>query len=213
MQEYFGKVMMAERKIFGGPAFTKSNVRSLPMKSGDLNLIDREYLSEAMKSEIHLIFGASFIKGWLAEELVQLGAINIHMGLSPHYRGSSCNFWAMYDERPQFVGATVHKLSKGLDSGDMLFHVRPEFDDQDPFVFTMLAVRAVQDEIVLQISAKTLLGHPAREQDRALQLRYSRNADFTDSIAREFLSRPVAPNTLADQLQAASQPLLLLPER
>ena len=34
------------------------------------------------------------------------------MGLSPFYRGSSCNFWAIKDKKPEFVGSTIHYLSK-----------------------------------------------------------------------------------------------------
>ena len=47
------------------------------------------------------------------------------MGVSPYYRGTSCNFWAIYDDNPSYVGSTIHLLSKGLDSGDILFHCIP----------------------------------------------------------------------------------------
>lgn len=50
------------------------------------------------------------------------------MGLSPYYRGTDCNFWALYDKKPQYVGATIHLLSKGIDSGPTLYHAlsKPE---------------------------------------------------------------------------------------
>ena len=76
-------------------------------------------LQAALSSDIYIVFGASFIKGWLVDFLIKNKAINIHMGLSPYYRGSSCNFWAMYDNNPNYVGATIHYLSKGLDSGEI----------------------------------------------------------------------------------------------
>ena len=44
------------------------------------------------------------------------------MGVSPYYRGNDCNFWALYDDNPHLVGATIHMLTKGLDSGPMLYH-------------------------------------------------------------------------------------------
>ena len=66
-------------------------------------------------------------------------AINIHMGISPYYRGSSCNFWAIYDGNPSYVGATIHLLSKGLDSGDILFHCLPKpLNNDGVFDFTMV---------------------------------------------------------------------------
>ena len=44
------------------------------------------------------------------------------MGVSPYYKGADCNFWALQDYKPQFVNATIHYLSKGLDTGDILYH-------------------------------------------------------------------------------------------
>ena len=44
------------------------------------------------------------------------------MGISPYYRGTDCNFWAMYDNNPHLVGSTIHLLTKGLDSGPILYH-------------------------------------------------------------------------------------------
>ena len=141
MKSYFSQVIKAEEKIFGGINFLPSNVKTLLIKSGDLNLLSREILSNALESDLYIIFGSSFIKGWLIDFLIQKKAINIHMGLSPYYRGSSCNFWAMYDNRPEYVGATIHKLSKGLDSGDIFFHCLPRINkNNNPFEFTMSVV-------------------------------------------------------------------------
>ena len=79
-------------------------------------------------------------RSWLVDHLVSNNAVNIHMGLSPYYRGSSCNFWAVYDDNPHSVGATIHRISKGLDSGPILYHCLPVFEDENIFEFTMKSV-------------------------------------------------------------------------
>ena len=79
---------------------------------GDLNKIDIDILGPALNSESFIVFGSSYIKGELIDMLVKKKCFNIHMGVSPFYRGSSCNFWALHDENFQYVGATVHLLSK-----------------------------------------------------------------------------------------------------
>ena len=76
-------------------------------------------------TDLFIVFGSSFIKGKLIEELLKRRSINIHMGVSPFYRGSSCNFWAAYEENFHLIGSTIHLLSKGLDSGDILYHALP----------------------------------------------------------------------------------------
>jgi len=140
--------------------------------------------------------------------LVNRRAINIHMGLSPYYRGTACNFWALYDDRPAFVGATVHLLSRGLDNGPILFHVRPNFYGQDPFLFTMQAVEEVQIEIGERMAQGVLGSLTPIDQDKALELRYSRNRDFTDEIASEFLQRAISSEDLRKSLESSSGPEL-----
>lgn len=193
MREYFSRVIRAEQDVFGPPSFLDSNVHSLAVLPGDINLFRRDDLREALDSDIFLVFGASWIRGWLAEELVARGAINIHMGLSPYYRGSSCNFWALYDGKPEYVGATVHLLSEGLDSGPILFHTRPQYSGQDPFKFTMEAVRVVQEAIVQEIRAETLMTRSSVRQEGSQLIRYSRNEEFTERIAQAFLDRLKGP--------------------
>lgn len=200
MQEYFSLVREAEISIFGIHKPLPTNVRVLPIKMGDLSSLTEEHLTSFLNSDYHLVFGASYIRGWLADALVARGAINIHMGVSPYYRGSSCNFWALWDRRPEFVGATVHLLSQGLDSGPMLFHVRPRFEGQDLFRWTMQAVEDVQVEIVEKLSNFTLKGMSPVYQDRSLELRYSRNVDFTDEVARKFLDSSMSGNEVRSAL-------------
>jgi hypothetical protein len=199
MQDYFSRVLAAEREVFGDVRFPPPNVRQLSVKMGDVNRLDVAALEPAMGADVFIVFGASYIKGPLCDRLVQRRAINIHMGVSPYYRGSSTNFWAMYDRRPQFVGATVHVLSSGLDSGPMLFHALPQPAAVDPFVFGMRAVRSAHVALVEHLKQRTLFDLAPVAQDRSKEVRYTRNADFTDAVAAEYLARlPTPDQMLAD---------------
>lgn len=200
-QEYFGNVLSAEQKLFGPPQFSDAG-RQLVVKLGDASSLPKQVLEPALQSDCYIVFGASYIKGWLAETLVSNNALNIHMGISPYYRGSSCNFWALQDRRADMVGATIHRLSRGLDSGPMLYHVAPSVQDcETPFDFTMKAVKLAHDSLVDRVSDGTILAMEPVTQDRAKELRYTRNADFTDKIAREFLDNLPTMDTLADQVR------------
>ena len=210
MQRYFARVLEAEIALFGDHKPLPRNVRTLPIRMGDLSIFSEQQLSSVLSSDHYLVFGSSFIRGWLADALVVRGAVNIHLGLSPYYRGTACNFWAMYDGRPSYVGATVHMLSHGLDSGAILFHVRPSFDGQNQFLFTMQAVEDVQLEIARRVKEGTLSAVVPIEQDKSLQLRYSRNRDFTDEIASEFLERGISADEIRMNIDADCPPGLLL---
>ncbi len=209
MQDYFSRVIAAEHAVFGGPRFLPANVRQLPIRMGDVNRLEAGTLAAALRADAFIVFGASFIKGWLCEALVARSAINIHMGMSPWYRGSSTNFWAMYDGRPEMVGATIHRLTAGLDSGPMLFHALPsvacDSAGLDPFIYGMRAVKAAQDSVVDRLRDQTLLSLPPIAQNRAMELRYTRNADFTDEVAAKYLA--TLPTSFDLQTKLASRNL------
>jgi hypothetical protein len=192
MKAYFARVQAAELAEFGYPRFLPSNVRVLPMKLGDLNKLDMASWEPALNVDLTVVFGSSYIRPPLIDRLVKGGAINIHMGVSPYYRGSSCNFWALYDDNPEYVGATIHKLSRGLDSGAILCHALPEFgnDEQiDGFTLGMRAVKSAFSVVMEMIENQTIRSMESVDQDRSLELRYTRNSDFDDAVASEYLDR------------------------
>ena len=192
MNIYFNNVIQSELNIFGQLDFLPGNVNTLSIKSGDLNLLSRDQIGTALNSDIYIIFGASYIKGWLVDFLTEKKALNIHMGISPYYRGSSCNFWALYDNKPSYVGATIHFLSKGLDSGDILFHCIPlikKFDNT--FDFTMRSVFAAQKGLVSCIKDRSLFSLNPIKQRKDQEIRYTKNKDFTNETASEFLNRKI----------------------
>lgn len=184
---YFQKVREAERHYFGVSRPLPGACRVLPIMAGDLNLLPVEALEGALGADVLLVFGSSYIKGWLVEALISKAAINLHMGISPQYRGSACNFWALHDGSAGLVGATVHRLTRGLDDGDVLFHSRPTFAGEDAFHFTMKAVDRAQSDLLHWLAAGGDPRAGGSSQDRSLEVRYSRNADFTEQVAKDFL--------------------------
>lgn len=211
MKTYFSHVINAENNLYGNISFSQPNVRSLSIKSGDLSLLDKLQLGEALESDVFIVFGASYIRGWLSDFLIDKGALNIHMGLSPYYRGSSCNFWALYDGNPQYVGATIHLLSKGLDSGPILIHAIPNSQKfHTPFDFTMHAVEAAQLALLKHISSNEFNGLRPVPQDKSFEIRYTKNKDFTDDIASQFLI-DINSLDIAKTIAASKKPLLLNP--
>lgn len=211
MQDYFSRVMAAEQVQFGGPRFLPSNVRSLAIKMGDLNRLDVDLLAPALQADAFVVFGASWIRPPLVTQLIARQAINIHMGISPYYRGSSCNFWAMYDRRPDLVGATIHRLTKGLDSGQMLFHALPPAGAADPFDLGMMAVRAAQEGLSARLADGSLLALAPVPQDRALEIRYTRNRDFTDEVAAAYLDQLPTAAEIGDRLAGRDPGAFLRP--
>jgi len=85
------------------------------------------------------------------------------------------------------AGATIHKLSKGLDSGDILYHAFPKPQRITPFLLEMESVKVAIDSLVERVYSGEIFKMNAVKQDKSLEISYTRNADFTDKVAEDYL--------------------------
>ena len=63
--------------------------------------------------------------------LPRLGVLNLHGGLSQFYRGLFTTDWAVHNRHPEYVGATVHYVSEGIDDGGVVYQGRPVLEAGD----------------------------------------------------------------------------------
>ena len=196
IKKYFENVNNAQSHLFGNSYVNnkKKNIKILPMLSGDLNQCSMNLLSDFLKSDVYVVFGSSYIKGELVDFLVKQKAINIHAGVSPYYRGTDCNFWALYDDNPHLVGTTIHLLSKGLDSGPMLYHAMSNLKS-NPFEYTMSTIKSAFHSIAERIKDGSIFTIKPLVQDRVKEIRYTKKIDFNEEVVREYFKKKIDLNS------------------
>jgi hypothetical protein len=195
MKEYFQSVNIVQSKLFGNSYINNSNknVKILPILFGDLNHCSMKSLSDFLKSDIYLIFGSSFIKSELVEFLIENRAINIHAGVSPYYRGTDCNFWALYDGNPHLVGTTIHLLSKGLDNGPILYHAMSNFKT-NPFEYTMSSVKSAFHSVAERIKDNSIFKIDPIIQEKKKEIRYSNKSQFNEEVVKKYFEKKISLN-------------------
>lgn len=194
IENYFSKVEKAQKKIFKNKILTnKKKLKILPISMGDLNYLKKNEFKEFLKSDLYLVFGSSYIKGSLVKFLIKKKAINIHMGISPYYRGADCNFWALQDGNPHLVGATIHYLSQGLDSGDILYHALAK-PLKNPFEYTMKTVKSAIKSLCFKVKNKSIFNLKRMKIDKSMELRYSKKIEFNENEIKKFFKKKVNTN-------------------
>ena len=196
MRKYFIEVNNAQNKIFGNSYVNnhKKNIKIYPMYAGDINLCSLDLLKDFLQSDIYIVFGSSYIKGDLINFLVDQKTINIHAGVSPYYRGTDCNFWALFDNNPHLVGATIHMLSKGLDNGAMLYHAMSNIKS-NPFEYTMSTIKAAFHSIAERIENKHIFEIVPVIQDKSKEIRYSKIVDFNEEVVSNYFEKDIFLNS------------------
>lgn len=210
IEKYFKKVNEAQNKIFKKELVNKNNknIKILSIIYGELNNISLSDLGEFTKSDIYIVFGSSFIKGNLIDFLIKKKAINIHAGVSPYYRGTACNFWALYDGNSHLVGATIHLLSKGLDSGPILYHAMSNIKS-DHFEYTMSTVKSAFHSIGERIRDKSIFKIEPDFQDKKKEIRYSKSKEFNEQIVIEYYKKKIDLNNINFDRSLLKEPFFL----
>jgi len=131
-----------EASFFFEDSIPKLDREDLVVEVPHINHPDVVALADKLQPDVIAVFGTSLIKGALLER-GRLGIVNLHGGLSPHYRGADCAFWALHNGEPEQVGCTLHFIDAGIDSGDLIAHVCPEVKKNDDEL--TLFWRAVRD--------------------------------------------------------------------
>ncbi len=81
-------------------------------------------------------------------------------------------------------------LSKGLDSGPMLYHALSEIKD-DPFLYTMSTVKSAFHSISERIKNGTILNYSQESQNKTKEIRYSKGNEFNNEVVKSFLAKKI----------------------
>ena len=111
------------------------------------------------------------------------------MGFSPYYRGTDCNFWALYDGNFDKVGATIHLLSSKLDGGKIIEHAYPNKKYKDPFDYSMSVTKDVVKKLIKVIKQKKINHGQFKEQNKKKEIRYSMKKEFSENRVKKFFTK------------------------
>ncbi|GMU36807.1 MAG: formyl transferase [Phycisphaerae bacterium] len=138
-----------EAEVSRGSGGADAGCSVRPIAPGKLNSADTlQFLQEAGAGAL-LVYGTNLIKPPLLDAFAGR-IINLHLGLSPYYRGTATNFYPLLNDEPEYVGATVHLIDAGIDSGPILHHARPVIAAEDgPHMIGCKAILAGVEKMIL----------------------------------------------------------------
>lgn len=120
-QRHFNERLEVEDKYFGTNFEMQADEKYLNLKHispADLNSAEMEQFLAATNPDIVISIGIHVLKANIIKVLPEKN-INVHLGLSPRYRGDATLFWPTYNLEPWNCGTTFHKLTELIDGGEI----------------------------------------------------------------------------------------------
>lgn len=99
----------------------RSNPVFLP--KGQINLPAYAQAISDAQPDLVVAYGCSLIREPLLSAF-RGRFLNVHLGLSPYYRGSGTNFWPLVNQAPEYLGATFMYIDAGIDTGEIIHQIR-----------------------------------------------------------------------------------------
>jgi methionyl-tRNA formyltransferase len=189
IDEHFKLRYDAEKDFFtGNDIFTS---KTLPLVTKEINLLYTYEVIKKFDPDVMIVFGTSIIK----KPLLSLGKpgkfLNLHLGLSPYYRGSGTNFWPFVNDELEYVGSTILHIDAGVDTGNIIAHVRPTFESGDT-VHT-IGCKVIKESVECLSKILNLIKE-GKELNRTQQWvvddeKYYKIKDFTEDVLLDYKNK------------------------
>ena len=112
--------------------------------------------------------------------------INMHVGITPMYRGSHGGYWALYNNDAANFGTTIHLIDAGVDTGAILKQVFTKPDKEDNFTTYPILQTAIGIVALIDTITNLLAGniHPSTHNEKGKM--------FYQPTIWQYLAGPVA---------------------
>lgn len=180
---HFKERIKTEARFFGAYDEFPKEVPRIDVPHGSINSSEIHQIIQQTSSELILLFGTSIVREPLLKTF-KGNMINLHLGLSPFYKGSATNLFPYLYKEPECVGATIHMATSQVDQGAILHQFRPEIKVNDNLHEIGNSVIERAGQVLPEVLQKYITGEIEPQlQNQAGRL--CRNKDLTPNALRK----------------------------
>lgn len=212
---------------FFAPFVNQTTDHSNPVEIPGGSINNEKYYEEItdLDPDILVAYGCSIIKDPLLGRYKD-NFLNVHLGLSPYYRGTGTNFWPLVNNEPEYVGATFMYLDEGVDTGAIIHQIRarvyPGDGPHDIGNRLISDVGQIYPELIRRFEAIEATDQPPEPQeekyytsdDYSVEATEQLYTNFEEGLVQEYLDQkdervkeaPIVKNSAIDEDLLLTEP-------
>lgn len=130
LEKYIEDKFNAVHRFFGMKYSHTSNLKTKPVHHDKINCPETIDFINSLAPDLLINFDTENFNNENIKK-IQCEKWKIHEGFIEEFKGYDCNFWAVYNERPECVRHTIHILEDDKGSGDIIHISATDFRDED----------------------------------------------------------------------------------
>ena len=209
IDEHFKLRDKTEESFFSDNDSFNVETLSVPYKDVNSNHIFQKITK--FQPDMIFIFGSSIIREPLLSFTTSIPTFNLHLGISPYYRGSGTNFWPFVNNELEYIGSTILHINSGIDTGDIICHTRPIIQVGDNVHSVCCKVIQTSVESLFQIIdmvTKKIEPTPIKQWSVENE-RYYKTTDFNEEILQKYKNN-LENGLLENYLSSPKKPIRLV---
>jgi folate-dependent phosphoribosylglycinamide formyltransferase PurN len=184
IRQHFKDIAASEKEWF-----VRANINDIAEIREVTNINSHKLVAWAAQEafDVLCLFGTSILNQiWL--EAFPNRIVNLHLGLSPFYRGSATLFWPFVEKDLEHLGTTIHIATEKVDAGAIIRRVYPDLKTSDSYYdITNRLIRDSIDQFPTAVfSYLSGVVKPHAQEDK--NGRVYRKADFSLEALRNALN-------------------------
>lgn len=180
----------SEKDFFGNfVALAPDHSNPIDVPRGAINEEDVAQQIINLQPDLLIAYGCSIVKDPLLSAFPGR-FLNVHLGLSPYYRGSGTNFWPFVNLEPEYAGLTFMHIDEGIDTGKIIHQSRPRIFSND--TIHQIGNRLIGDmaityaDIIRNFDSLQTLEQPSKPQVEKVYMDKHFSAQATEKMYQNF---------------------------
>ena len=120
----------AGRLLFGTTEPPSLDIQSISVPAWDLNSFGTADFISRLQPDLMIVSAAPILRPRIFS-IPRFGTVNVHLGISPQYRGENTLFWPLYYRDHENLGVTLHFLDESVDTGAKIAQGHPATQPHD----------------------------------------------------------------------------------
>lgn len=194
-QHYFKRLILQFlNRFIWKNEYSNKLIKFYKIKTYNIRSINSRNAIQLLKKMNHsiIVTNSGYIKKSTIDSLSNIIFINIHASKLPNYRGVSNVEWALWHKEDIYM--TVHKISPGIDEGDILYQERIN-------ISSMSSVSEIKKNVMTQIPAITA---KAIKKYLNNEISFSKQEFIGDPLKQYYSIHPVLLEILENRIKSGN---------
>jgi hypothetical protein len=140
------------RLLFGDQPPARLDAEEVAIDRWRLNHFSTTSWLRSLEPDLFVVSAAPILKPALLGT-ARLGALNVHRGIAPDYRGEWSLFWALGRADYERIGITLHWIDEGVDTGPVVAYGFPGLSPADDETSITAAFAQLAADVVVRAIA------------------------------------------------------------